>query len=66
MLKRFSEEELLGRPLSEEQKRDLLALMDMRDEDIDFSDIPDVKELPAHHVIGDAARREMVRRRRPG
>lgn len=46
----ISEEELLGKPLSEKQKRELLALMDMRDEDIDTSDIPEVKELPAGTV----------------
>jgi len=52
MLKQFSEEELLGRPLSEDQKRELLALMDKRDEDIDTSDIPEVRELPARAVRG--------------
>ncbi len=46
MLRQFSEEELLGKPLSEAQKRELLALMDLRDEDIDTSDIPEVRELP--------------------
>ena len=52
MLKQFSEEELLGKPLSEEQKRELLALMDKRDEDIDTSDIPEVQELPPTAVRG--------------
>src|SRR2546425_99247 len=52
MLKRFSEDELLGRPLSEEQKKELLALMDKRDEDIDTSDIPEVRELPPGAVRG--------------
>lgn len=52
MLKRFSEQELLGRPLSEDQKRELLALMDKREEDIDTSDIPEVRELPPGAVRG--------------
>jgi hypothetical protein len=46
MLKRFSDRELLGRPLSEHQKRELLVLMDRPDDDIDISDIPEVRELP--------------------
>jgi hypothetical protein len=52
MLKQFSESELLGRPLSEEQNTELLALMDQRDEDIDTSDIPEVRELPPGAVRG--------------
>jgi uncharacterized DUF497 family protein len=52
MLKQFSEEELLRRPLSPEQKAEVLALMDVRDEDIDTSDIPEVKELPPGTVPG--------------
>ena len=52
MLKRFSEEELFGKPLSEEQKKELLALMEMRDEDIDFSDIPEIRELPPGAIRG--------------
>jgi hypothetical protein len=52
MLKRFCEEELLGKPLSEQQKKELLALMDMRDEDIDTSDIPEVREIPPGAVRG--------------
>jgi len=46
MRKEFSEEELLGKPLSEQQKRELLALMEKPDEEIDVLDIPEVKELP--------------------
>lgn len=46
VLKQFSEEDLLGRPLSEQQKEELLALMEMRDEDIDTSDIPEVRGVP--------------------
>ena len=52
MMKRFSEEELLGKPLSEEHKRQMLAVMEMKDEDIDTSDIPEVRELPAGAVRG--------------
>jgi len=60
MLKRFSEQELLGRPLSEDQKKELLALMDQRDEDIDTSDIPEVRELPSNAVRGRFHRRHAV------
>jgi putative transcriptional regulator len=52
MLKRFRDEEILGKPLSEKQKKELLALKDMRDEDIDTSDIPETLELPAGAVRG--------------
>ncbi len=52
MLRQFTEEELLWKPLSEEQKRELLALMDERDEDIDTSDIPEVREVPPSTVRG--------------
>jgi len=60
MLKQFSEEELLGKPLSEEQKKELLALQEMREEDIDFSDIPEVLTLPAGAVRGKFYRGPMV------
>jgi len=60
MLKQFSDEELLGNPLSEEQKKELLALMDLRDEDIDTSDIPEVRELPP-----DATRARLTEATRP-
>jgi len=52
MLKRFREGEILGKPLSEKQKKELLALRETRDEDIDTSDIPEVLELPAGAVRG--------------
>jgi hypothetical protein len=52
MLKQFREEEILGKPLSEKQKRELRALRDARDEDIDTSDIPETRELPAGAVRG--------------
>jgi hypothetical protein len=45
-LKRFSDRELLGRPLTGQQKSELLALMDRHDDDIDTSDIAEVRELP--------------------
>ena len=50
MLKRFREEELLGRPLSEKQKKEIARAQSSRDEDIDTSDIPEVRELPAGRV----------------
>jgi isochorismate hydrolase len=53
MLKRFSEQELLGKPLTEQQKRELLALMEMPEENIDTSDIPEVRDLPPDAVRGD-------------
>lgn len=52
MLKQFSEEELLGHPLSPEQKAQAMSLIDIRDEDIDTSDIPEVRVLPAGTVPG--------------
>jgi len=61
MLKQFSEEELLGKPLTEQQKKEILALMEMKDEDIDFSDIPEVLTLPAGAVRGLFYRGPMVR-----
>jgi len=50
--------------LTPEQVAELNRLAEMPDSDIDTSDIPEVKELPPHAVRGEAARREMVRRRR--
>jgi hypothetical protein len=41
MLKQFSEEEL-RKPLTEEQKREILALIEKGDQDIDLSDIPEI------------------------
>ena len=60
MLKQFSEEELLGRPLSEQQKKELLALMDMRDEDIDTSDIPELQALPPGALRGGVHRGQAI------
>jgi hypothetical protein len=60
-LKQFSEEELFRCPLSPGQKAELLALMDVRDEDIDITDIPAVKEIPPGTVPGLLYRGGMVR-----
>jgi hypothetical protein len=53
MLRRFSDQELLGKPLTDHQKRELLALMDIHDEDVDTSDIPEVETLPPGAVRGE-------------
>lgn len=42
MLKRFREEDVLGKPLTPEQKQEIQALLAKGDEDIDLSDIPEV------------------------
>lgn len=52
MLKRFREDELLGEPLSEKQKREIAYAQSARDEDIDTSDIPEIRELPAGAIRG--------------
>ena len=44
--------------LSEKQKENLRAGLNMRDEDIDFSDIPEIREIPP-----DAVRRKLRRDR---
>ena len=38
--------------LSEQQKQDILAAIDRKDEDIDLSDIPEVTEIPANAIRG--------------
>jgi hypothetical protein len=38
--------------LSEKQRDDILAVNGQRDEDIDYSDIPPVREIPADAVRG--------------
>jgi hypothetical protein len=38
--------------LSEQQRRDLLAGVNKRDEDIDLSDIPEIREIPPDAVRG--------------
>jgi len=50
--------------LSEKQKEDLRAGLNMRDEDIDFSDIPEIREIPPHAVRGLDAVRLKLRRDR--
>jgi hypothetical protein len=52
MLVQFSEEELLAKPLSAEQKARILELLEAGDEGIDFSDIPEVTEIPKDAVRG--------------
>src|SRR5262249_22518704 len=52
MLKRFREEEILGKPLSDKQKREIAHAQNARDDDIDTSDIPETRELPAGAVRG--------------
>lgn len=52
MRKRFGDAELLGKPLSEKQKSEIARAQSARDEDIDTSDIPEVRELPAGAVRG--------------
>lgn len=42
MLKQFSEAELFGKPLSEEQKQELISLSSKPDDEIDLSDIPEI------------------------
>lgn len=53
MLKRFREEELLGRPLSEKQKSEIARAQSASDEEIDTSDIPEIRELPGGAVRGE-------------
>jgi uncharacterized protein (DUF4415 family) len=38
--------------LSERQRKDLLAVVGQRDEDINLSEIPEVREIPSDAVIG--------------
>jgi hypothetical protein len=52
MLKRFREQDLLGKPLSEKQKREIAGAQSARDEDIDTSDIPETWQFPAGAVRG--------------
>lgn len=61
MLKQYSENEILGKPLTEQQKKELLALMEMRDEDIDLSDIPEIREIPPDAVRGKFYRGRTIR-----
>ena len=38
--------------LSDRQREDILAVIGQRDEDIDYSDIPPIREIPANAVRG--------------
>jgi hypothetical protein len=60
MLKQVSEEDL-WKPLSEEQKKEILALLDKPDSEIDLSDIPEITELPPGAVRGLFYRGPMIR-----
>jgi predicted HicB family RNase H-like nuclease len=60
MIKQVSEEEL-RKPLTEQQKREIRALEDMPDSEIDFSDIPEIRELPPGAVRGLFYRGHMIR-----
>ena len=52
MLKQFSEQELLGKPLSEKQKAEILAMLEAGEEDIAYSAIPEIREIPPDAVRG--------------
>jgi hypothetical protein len=42
--------------LSEKQREDILAVSSQRDEEIDYSEIPPIREIPAHAVRGRSYR----------
>ena len=50
MLKRFREEDVLGKPLTEKQEQEIASAESRPDEDIDTSDIPEVRQLPADAI----------------
>ena len=52
MLKQLSEQEVLGKPRSAEQEAEILALQQMGDESIDFSDIPEIRTITPGAVRG--------------
>ena len=52
MLKQFSEQELLGKPRSPEQEAEILAMLEAGEENIDYSDIPEIREIPPDAVRG--------------
>ena len=60
MMKQISEQGI-WRELTDEQKQEIRALEDMPDSAIDFSDIPEIKELPPGAVRGMFYRGPMVR-----
>jgi hypothetical protein len=56
MRKQFSEQDLFGKPLSEEQEAEVLKLSAMSDDDIDTSDIPEIRSLPPNAIRGGLSR----------
>ena len=52
MLNQFSEKYLLGKPLTEKQRAEILAALETGDENIDYSDIPEIREIPPDAVRG--------------
>jgi hypothetical protein len=60
MLKQVSEEEL-WKPLSEQQKKEILALLDKPDSEIDLSDIPEITEIPPGAIRGLFYRGPLIR-----
>jgi hypothetical protein len=54
------DEDYLHRKLTDEEIEQLLKLRDIRDEDIDTSDIPEITELPKNAVRGKFYRGPMV------
>jgi hypothetical protein len=44
-----------------QQAKEILVVMDMKDEDIDLSDIPEIKEIPKDAVRGLFYRGPMIR-----
>ena len=59
MMKQIPEE--LRKPLTDQQKREIRALEDMPDSEIDTSDIPEITELPPGAVRGLFYRGSMIR-----
>ena len=53
-------EDYLHRKLTDEEVEQLLKLRDLRDEDIDTSDIPEITEIPPASVRGKFYRGPMI------
>jgi hypothetical protein len=53
-------EDYPGRQLTDEEVEQILKLRDMRDEDIDTSDIPEIKAIPKNAVRGRFYRSPMI------
>lgn len=60
IMRQISEEEL-RRPLTDEQKREIRVLEEMPDSAIDFSDIPEITEIPPGAVRGLLYRGNLIR-----